>query len=201
MVRKTKRTVALYIASIVVVWPQPGSAHAQQKPESSLSALFPVAGHASVDPGRLRGVRTDAATLSSDPRPGRQLVDNDADGGKVFAVTALVAVAADIAAMSIVDDVCVDNCSHGPGIGEAVVIYLATGLGVPPLAAEASGGDGRWALLGSAVGLVGATLIGGKVYDAVNDKWSVDNSKPGKLPSLAVGIGIHATVAALFALK
>lgn len=85
---------------------------------------------------------------------------------------------------------------------EAVIIFLATGLGVPPLAAEASGGDGRWALLGSAVGTVSGTLIGLKVADAVNgNSVNVDNSRPGKLPELAVGIGIHATVAALFALK
>ena len=73
MIRRMKRTVTLYIASIVVAWPQPGSAHAQEKPESSLSALFPVAG--------------------------------------------------DIAAASIIDDTCVDNCSHGPNIDEAALIF------------------------------------------------------------------------------
>ena len=117
-------------------------------------------------------------------------------------MTTLVAVAADIAAMSIVDDTCVDNCDHFPDMREALVIYLAAGLGVPPLAADLSGGDGRWALLGSAIGTLGATLIGTMVATAVDgNQPQIDNTNPGELPGIAVGIGIHATVAALFALK
>ena len=193
MVRRAKRTVVLYIASIVVAWPQPGSAHAQEKPESSLSALFPVAGHAAVDLGGSQEVRADPATFSGDPRLGRQPVDDDADGGKVFATTALGTAAGYLGFMYTWGRTWDTKAGDGAAalLGTLGVLSI---VGLPAVGADMGGGDGSWALLGSAIGLVGGWFIGLNVVDeAVGEASGVAGT--------VVFFGTHVTVTTLFALK
>lgn len=188
MVLTRKRPVGFYIASIVVVGLQPGSARAQEKPESSLSAMFPVAGHAAVDPGGRQQVRTDPDTFSGDPRLGRQLVDNDADAGRVFVMTVVGTAVGYLGGWYFLTKICWDNCTPGNDNDFYLVAAAASAVGLPALGAQLGGGDGRWALLGSAVGLVGGGLVVNRV--AGDD-----------LAAWMLLVGIHVTATTAFALK
>lgn len=152
-----------------------------------MSALFPVAGHAAVDPGRRWGSTRWRGYFSGDARLGRQLVDNDADAGNVVGATVLGTVVGDIGGLYILaETLCLDNCGDNNSAVEGAILAAALAVGLPALAADLSGGNGRWALLGSAVGLVSGAAIGNRV---------------GGYPGFGVFFVTHIAMTATFALK
>ena len=185
MVRTGKRTVALYVASIVVAGLQPVPASTQEVPESSLSALFPVADVSMVDPLARQAHRPNTATFVGDARfhPSQ---DADISVGAVAILSATGTVAGDIAGAYLLLGCALEWCEDYVEGSINLIGAAALAVGTPATGAALGGGDFRWALAGSGLGLVAGGLAGGALRDT---------------PGVIVLLGIHATMTTLFALR
>lgn len=172
MVRTTKHAAALYIASIVGVHLHSGPAHAQEKPESSLSALFPV------------GDTTVIWQVGTDSVPA-------ATKGRVAGLTMAGAVVGDFAALYMAVASFADGLF---GDGDYVALLWlapAVAVGGPVADTAIAGGNVGSSLKGSLIGLAGGLLLGAGVLNAT------DSDGAGLVALLAT----HAVTASLFAIR
>lgn len=152
---------ALIAAMIVmgsVVMGLAGPASAQELPESSLGALFPVTDPVMVE--LAGGGSVDAWTRPSPrrARPDTLAADDDVDVGPVILLSALGTVVGDIGGVILALG-CRINCENDGDASLALVGGAALAVGTPAGGAILGGGDAMGAFLGSALGLASGLLL------------------------------------------